>query len=349
MAAIGSVGAYATDAPVQDAITPALQFQQQMAFKNAEKEQERKDKIAQAKALADKDYNVPEMKTEYSGFASDDAMRLDWGNKAKETILNSINNAKAGKISKQQQQTIQANIMAGLDYLNSGAKNITTQATNMATAVKDKKVFTPAIDEALNLGGAYENRRVEFEIDPTTGASSVITKDKQGNTILKEGLEKVGSQIYNPISQVDFQGMLTKFKANNEMDVTQKIYWDKTTKKTEVTPRLLGSIDRYADAELANKDVLINAYYNATKEYKKEITAPKDIETAKRYIVDTFVNSYKKENIDDPNFEGANYALKKAKSEKENTPISTIVTTPTYIGKAGDKNELHSLMRKRTC
>jgi hypothetical protein len=315
--AIGRVGSFATDRPVQDGIGDALKYNEQMGFNyraEAEKKKEKEDAI---KAAKEKDLELPKMETVYTPYASDNAMRLGFGTKSKNTIIEAGNKVRLGKMTAQEFSLIKANVMEGLSLFNQGAKNINEAAAANGVLIKEGKLADGGIKEAMNLGYAYENRNVDFQFNPD-GTSNVVTYDEDGTTVLaKEGLEKVGYKLYNPVYKVDFNDELLQFQKTHSMDSTEWISRNQKTGLEEMTPRLKTSISNYADAKLQDKTALTNAYYSATGKFKRDITDEKEIAAAKEYVVGTFEKSYNRKKTAAEAFQGANFGLAKKAAEKD--------------------------------
>ena len=314
--AIGRVGSFATDRPLEDAIGPAIKYNEQMAFKYREEAEKKKAEIAKAKAEQDKLLTAFDDKVTYTPYESDNAMRFDLANKLRKRIDEASNDVRKGKISQQDWNLINANAKATLDFINQGAANINTQAAKIAELAYQGKLAKGSVDEALRLGGAYDNRRINFEINPD-GTANTIIFDENNNVIEKGGIDKVGSSIYNPVYNVDFDTELQQFKTANPIDFIETIGNNQIVGVKELTPRLKNTIDKYAEAKLTDKDALINAYYNQTKKFKKDITSPEDIALAKKYIVDKFEGSYNKELNVDEAYQGANYSRQLAQDKKD--------------------------------
>ncbi len=320
--AIGRVGSFATDKPLEDAIGPALRYNEQMSFRYREEAEKKKAEIAKAKAEQDKALPTFDDKVTYTPYESDNAMRFDLANKLRKRIDEASNDVRKGKISQQDWNLINANAKATIDFINQGAANINTQAAKIAELASQGKLAKGSVDEALRLGGAYDNRRINFEINPD-GTANTIIFDENNQIIEKGGIDKVGSSIYNPVYNVDFDTELEQFKKTNPIDFIETIGNNQIVGVKELTPRLKSTIDKYAEAKLADKDALINAYYNQTHKFKKDITSPEDIALAKKYIVDKFEGSYNKELNVAEAYQGANYRRQLAQDEKDEIKIGT--------------------------
>lgn len=314
--AIGKVGSFATDRPIEDAIGPAMRYTEQMSFKYREEDEKKKAAIAKAKEEQDKLLKPFDEKVTYTPYDSDNAMRFDLANKLRKRIDEASNDVRKGKISQQDWNLINANAKATLDFANQGAANINTQATKIASLASEGKLAKGSVDEALRLGGAYDNRRINFEINPD-GTATTVLFDENNEIIEKGNIDKVGSTIYNPVYNVDYDTELQQFKTANPIDFIETIGNNQKVGVKELTPRLKNTIDKYAEAKLTDKDALINAYYNQTGKFKKDITDPKDIALAKKYIVDKFEGSYNKELNVDEAYQGAELRRKIAQDKKD--------------------------------
>lgn len=294
MPPIGSRGSYATDKPINDTVGDALRYNEQMSFRYREEAEKKKAEIAKAKEEQEKLLKPLDDKVTYTPYDSDNAMRFDLANKLRKRIDEASNDVRKGKISQQDWNLINANAKATLDFANQGAANINTQAENVAKLASEGKLAKGSVDEALRLGGAVDNRRINFEINPD-GTATTVLFDENNEVIEKGGIDKIGSTIYNPVYNVDYDTELQQFKTANPIDFIETIGNNKIVGVKELTPRLKNTIDKYAEAKLKDKDALINAYYNQTGEFKKDITSPEDVALAKKYIVDKFEGSYNKE------------------------------------------------------
>ena len=333
--AIGRVGSFAVDKPLEDAIGPAIKYNEQMSFRYREEAEKKKAEIAKAKAEQDKLLTAFDDKVTYTPYESDNAMRFDLANKLRKRIDEASNDVRKGKISQQDWNLINANAKATLDFANQGATNINTQAANIAKLASEGKLAKGSVDEALRLGGAYDNRRINFEINPD-GTATTVLFDENNEIIEKGNIDKVGSTIYNPVYNVDFDTELQQFKNANPIDFIETLGNNQKVGVKELTPRLKNTIDKYAEAKLTDKDALINAYYKQTKKFKKDITDPKDIALAKKYIVDKFEGSYNKELNVDEAYQGAELRRKIAQDKKEEVVAQIeVVETPPIYAEAG--------------
>ena len=323
--AIGRVGSFAVDKPLEDAIGPAIKYNEQMSFRYREEAEKKKAEIAKAKAEQDKLLTAFDDKVTYTPYESDNAMRFDLANKLRKRIDEASNDVRKGKISQQDWNLINANAKATLDFANQGATNINTQAANIAKLASEGKLAKGSVDEALRLGGAYDNRRINFEINPD-GTATTVLFDENNEIIEKGNIDKVGSTIYNPVYNVDFDTELQQFKNANPIDFIETLGNNQKVGVKELTPRLKNTIDKYAEAKLTDKDALINAYYKQTKKFKKDITDPKDIALAKKYIVDKFEGSYNKELNVDEAYQGANYRRQLAQDKKDEIEAKPFVS-----------------------
>jgi len=322
MPAIGKVGSFATDKPIQDTVGDAMRYNEQMGFKYREEAEKKKAEIAKAKEEQEKLLKPLDDKVTYTPYDSDNAMRFDLANKLRKRIDEASNDVRKGKISQQDWNLINANAKATLDFANQGAANINTQAANVAKLASEGKLAKGSVDEALRLGGAVNNRRINFEINPD-GTATTVLFDENNEIIEKGGIDKIGSTIYNPVYNVDYDTELQQFKTANPIDFIETIGNNKIVGVKELTPRLKNTIDKYAEAKLKDKDALINAYYNQTGEFKKDITSPEDVALAKKYIVDKFEGSYNKELNVDEAYQGANYRRQLAQDKKDEIKLKT--------------------------
>jgi len=320
MPPIGQKFSYASDRPINDTVSDAIKYNEQMAFKYREEAEKKKAEIAKAKAEQDKLLTAFDDKVTYTPYESDNAMRFDLANKLRKRIDEASNDVRKGKISQQDWNLINANAKATLDFANQGAANINTQAAKIAELASQGKLAKGSVDEALRLGGAYDNRRINFEINPD-GTATTVLFDENNEIIEKGGIDKVGSSIYNPVYNVDYDTELQQFKTANPIDFIETISNNQKVGVKELTPRLKNTIDKYAEAKLTDKDALINAYYNQTKKFKKDITSPEDIALAKKYIVDKFEGSYNKELNVAEAYQGANYRRQLAQDKKDEIKI----------------------------
>jgi hypothetical protein len=333
--AIGSKFAYATDKPLNDTIGDAMRYTEQASFKYREEAEKKKAEIAKAKEEQEKLLKPLDDKVTYTPYDSDNAMRFDLANKLRKRIDEASNDVRKGKISQQDWNLINANAKATLDFANQGATNINTQAENVAKLASEGKLAKGSVDEALRLGGAVDNRRINFEINPD-GTATTVLFDENNEIIEKGGIDKIGSTIYNPVYNVDYDTELQQFKTANPIDFIETIGNNKIVGVKELTPRLKNTIDKYAEAKLKDKDALINAYYNQTGEFKKDITSPEDVALAKIYIVDKFEGSYNKElNVAEAT-QGAELRRKIAQDKKDEVVAQIeVVETPPIYGEVG--------------
>jgi len=326
MPAIGKVGSFATDRPINDTIGDAMKYTEQMGFKyreEAAKKKEKEDAIKKANEA------IPELKAKTTPYSNRNAFIYDTLDKLKTGMAEKQRLASSGKISQQESNLFKQNAMQTIDLLNQSSERITAQNANMAKLISEGKVADGSEMDALALGGALDKNQLYPEVNPDgTLKVTVYDIDEKGNKRVLDsgGLDKIGEVAYTPIRNVKFEDYLKQFRETHPMDFIEKIGNNQITGTKQLTPRLEGSINDYADALLADKDALIVAYKNATGRFKRDITDIKDIEIAKNYLTDYIKDSYNKELNVAEAYQGANYRRQLAQDKKDEIQAKAFIS-----------------------
>lgn len=337
MPAIGKIGSFATDKPLEDAIGPAIKYNEQMAFKyreEAEKAKEKQDAIKKANQA------TPELKAITTPYSNRNAFIYDTLNKLKTGMVEKQRLADLGKISQQESNLFKQNALQNIDLLNQSSKRITDLNANMAKLISEGKVADGFEKDALALGGAVDKNQLHPEVNPDgTLNITVYDVDADGKKRILDsgGLDKIGEVAYTPVRNVKFEDYLKQFRETHPMDFIEKLGYNQKTGIKQLTPRLENSINDYADALLADKDALAVAYKNATGNVKRDITDIKDIQLAKDYLTDYIKNSYNKElNVDEAT-QRASLAHRMAQDKKDEIQAKPFVSeTPLRNDIKGD-------------
>ena len=330
--AIGKVGSFATDKPVQDTVGDAMRYTEQMGFKyreEAEKKKEKEDAIKKANEA------IPELKAKTTPYSNRNAFIYDTLDKLKTGMAEKQRLASSGKISQQESNLFKQNAMQTIDLLNQSSERITAQNANMAKLISEGKVADGFEKDALALGGAVDKNQMYPEVNPDgTLNVTVYDIDESGKKRVLDsgGLDKIGEVAYTPIRNVKFEDYLKTFRDTHPIDFEEKFVGNTKVGTKELTPRLASSINDYADALLADKDALAVAYKNATGNIKRDITDAKDIQAAKDYVIDYIKGSYNKELMVDEATQRSELARQKAKDKKEEVvaQIEVVETPPVY-------------------
>ena len=335
--AIGSKFAYATDRPIEDAIGPALKYNEQMAFKyreEAEKAKEKQDAVKKANQA------IPELKATTTPYSNRNAFIYDTLNKLKTGMVEKQRLADLGKISQQESNLFKQNALQNIDLLNQSSKRITDLNANMVKLISEEKVADGFEKDALALGGAIDKNQLFPEVNPD-GTLKVTVYDVDANgkkRILDSGgLDKIGEVAYAPVRNVKFEDYLKQFRETHPIDFTEKFNGNTKIGTKQLTPRLESSINDYADALLADKDALAVAYKNATGNIKRDITDVKDIQLAKDYLTNYIKDSYNKEISVDEATQRASLAHRMAQDKKDEIQAKPFVSdTPLRNDIKGD-------------
>jgi len=337
MPAIGKVGSFATDKPIQDTVGDAMRYNEQMGFKYREEAEKKKEK---EDAIKKENEKIPELKAKTTPYSNRNAFIYDTLDKLKTGMAEKQRLASAGKISQQESNLFKQNAMQTIDLLNQSSERITAQNANMAKLISEGKVADGFEKDALALGGAIDKNQLHPEINPDgTLNVTVYDVDETGKKRVLDsgGLDKIGEVAYTPIRNVKFEDYLKTFRETHPIDFTEKFVGNTKVGTKELTPRLASSINDYTDALLADKDALAVAYKNATGNIKRDITDAKDIQIAKEYVADYIKNSYNKELNVDEAYQGANYRRQLAQDKKDEIQAKPFISeTPLRNDIKGD-------------
>jgi hypothetical protein len=342
--AIGNKGSYATVTPVrQDYIGNAGARNEANAFKyreearlKAEKEQAVKAKKLQDAQIALENVTTP--------FANVNNGILETGRMIVQKNLEMFEKKERGEISEGQYLMFKQNAEMVSKQITERGKGINGQLKEI-TEGAEKGIYSPDfLEDGLKLGGAFEKGQFLPKInDDGTVEYLVYETDENGNKVPVSDWQPVGSfgvNEFTPVRKFNVDEEIKTFVANHPLQTTAKIGNNKVTTETLLNAKenefVLNSINLKADADLSDKDKLININFKLTGQKEKDVSKI-DKEALKQKYVEELKNSYKEEMKEVSDFKGAEYQRKLAKDNKkikENAPMwSEQTETNELLGK----------------
>lgn len=204
--AIGKIGSYATTEAPQDYISGALQNVENQSFRYraerrlAEEEKKKAEEEKQQGIVADLGkINL----SETTPYESHNALAIDGANKLFTFSSKLARDYSEGKISKVDYEIGKKNAMNQITLINETNKRINDQFKNYSTILAKGELAPGTEQDVLRLGGAYDNVRMKWEINPQ-GTLEAIAYDEEGNIIERGGLDKFGNNTFKPIYNYDF-------------------------------------------------------------------------------------------------------------------------------------------------
>jgi hypothetical protein len=339
--AIGNKGSYATVTPVrQDYIGNAGAQNEANAFKyreearlKAEKEQAVKAKKLQDAQIALENVTTP--------FANINNGIMAAGNLLVQRNLEMFEKKERGKISESEYAMFKQNAEMASKQVAERGKGLISQRDEIA---KRDDISPDFLDDALKLGGAFEKGQFLPRVNDKGIVEFLVYEiDENGNKTPVSDWQPVGSfgvNEFTPVRKFNVDEEIKTFVANHPLQTTAKIGNNKVTTETLLNAKenefVLNSINLKADADLSDKDKLININFKLTGQKEKDVSKI-DKEALKQKYVEELKNSYKEEMKEVSDFKGAEYQRKLAKDNKkikENAPMwSEQTETNELLGK----------------
>lgn len=343
MPPIGNRGSYATVTPVrQDYIGNAGAQNEANAFKyreearlKAEKEQAVKAKKLQDAQIALENVTTP--------FANVNNGILETGRMIVQKNLEMFEKKERGEISEGQYLMFKQNAEMVAKQIAERGKGINGQLKEI-TEGAEKGIYSPDfLEDGLKLGGAFEKGQFLPKInDDGTVEYLVYETDENGNKVPVSDWQPAGSfgvNEFTPVRKFNVDEEIKTFVTNHPLQTTAKIGNNKVTTETLLdAPEnafVLNSINLKADADLSDKDKLININFKLTGRKEKDVSKINK-EALKQKYVEELKNSYKEEMKENPDYGGANLAFKKSqakkKEEEKKQTLSELVNPPDVLG-----------------
>lgn len=339
MSAIGKIGSFATTQAPQDYISGALQNVENQSFRyRAERrlaeEEEKKAKEEKQQGIVT---DLGKIDVNTTPFASHNALAIDGANKLKEYYTEKARLYSEGKISKLDYEIVKRNAMDQVSMMNQANKRINDNFANYSKLVGEGKVASGFEEDALKLGGAYDNVRMNFELNPQ-GTLELMAYDEDGNIIEKGGLDKFGNNAFTPVLPYDFDKDKEDFIKAYPKVLNEKFVGNTKVGKKGITPQIKEAIDLKVDAIVKDRNALAIKAAEVTGQKNPNVNNPDVINKVRENLKKEYEALYSEEKMVDE-ATGRGYlglAYSKYGDEKEKEQV--IISEPSQIKEGGAKD-----------
>ena len=293
MSAIGKIGSFATTQAPQDYISGALQNVENQGFRYraerrlAEEEKKKAEEEKQQGIVAD----LGKIDVNTTPFASHNALAIDGANKLKEYYTEKARLYSEGKISKLDYEIAKRNTMDQVSMMNQANKRINDNFVNYSKLVGEGKVASGFEEDALKLGGAYDNVRMKFELNPQ-GTLELMAYDENGNIIEKGGLDKFGNNAFTPVLPYDFDKDKQDFIKAYPKVLNEKLVGNTKVGTKGITPQIKEAIDLKVKSVMSNPNALAIKAKEITGKINPNVTDEKVIKQVEENLIKEYESLY---------------------------------------------------------
>lgn len=287
---IGKRGSYATTEAPQDYISGALQNVENQGFRYraerrlAEEEKKKAEEEKQQGIVADLGkINL----SETTPYESHNALAIDGANKLFTFSSKLARDYSEGKISKVDYEIGKKNAMNQITLINEANKKINEQFKNYSTLLAKGELAPGTEQDVLRLGGAYDNVRMKWEINPQ-GTLEAIAYDEEGNIIERGGLDKFGNNTFKPIYNYDFDKEKKDFIITHPKPENDKIVGITIESTKGLTPEIREAINLKVKSVMSNPNALAIKAKEITGKINPNVTDEKII----KQIEDSLTKEY---------------------------------------------------------
>jgi len=337
MATIGRIGSFATTEAPQDYISGALQNVENQSFRYraerrlAEEEKQKAEEEKQQGIVADLgSINLKET----TPYESHNAFAIDGANKLYGYTADLARKYSEGKISKVEYEIGKKNAMNQIQLMNDANKRINEQVKGYSKLVGEGKIASGFEQNALRLGGAYDNVRMKWELTPQ-GTLEAIAYDEDGTIIERGGLDKFGNNAFTPVLDYDFDKDKKEFITTYPKVTNEKFQGMSIVTTKGITPQIKEAIDLKVDAIIKNPNALAIKAAELTGKPNPNVNNPEIIEKVKQNLKKEYEALYS-EDKEVKEATGRYNATKPTKGDKEDKPI-TLNNEPIFVTKTGVK------------
>jgi len=300
--AIGRVGSYATDAPLNNNyIGDALTMTENQGFRYR---QERRQ-IAEAKK-AEEETKQNAVTTDLqllkepitTKFSSHNALAIDGAGKLFNGVAQKGREMLDGKISKVEYEIYKQNAMNQFNLMNQASKRINEQGQEYSKLLETGKIASGFEQEALSLGKAYEDVKMQWELgeDGTLVAVAYDDSDPNNVKIVEKGdLSKFGQNSFTPIFAYDLDKDKQEFLKTYPKVLTENFGATTKTGIKGITPEIEEAIDLKVDAIVKDRNSLAVTTAKRTGVPKSKITDPEEVEKTRQSLKKEFLAMYSQE------------------------------------------------------
>lgn len=296
--AIGRVGSFATDSPLQqNYVGQALTDTENQGFKyRAErrliadaKKKEEEDKQNEINAGLG---SIDQAKT--SKFANHNALAIDGSRKLFDYVSEKGRLYSQGKIPKIEFEIAKQNAKAQIAQMNQATERINNQVKDYSGLIEKGLIASGFEENALELGKAYDNVNMFWEIGDD-GILQAVAYDDNGKIIEKGDLSKFGQNAFTPVSNFDIDKDKAEFIKTYPKVLTESLGYATKTGVKGITPEIEKAVDLKVNALIKDRNSLAVANYRRTGTPKPVVEDPKEIEATKEYLKQEYLAMYSPE------------------------------------------------------
>lgn len=337
---IGKTGSYATTEAPQDYISGALQNVENQSFRYraerrlAEEEKQKAEEEKQQGIVADLgSINLKET----TPYESHNAFAIDGANKLYGYTADLARKYSEGKISKVEYEIGKKNAMNQIQLMNDANKRINEQVQGYSKLVGEGKIAPGFEQNALRLGGAYDNVRMKWELTPQ-GTLEAIAYDEDGTIIERGGLDKFGNNAFTPVLAYDFDKDKDEFIKSYPKVLTEQFIGNTKVGKKGITPQIKEAIGLKVDAIIKNPNALAIKAAEVTGKPNPNVNDPEIIEKVKQNLKKEYEALYSEEKMVDEATGRGYLGLAYAKYGDDKKKEEIIISEPSQIKEGGVKD-----------
>jgi len=292
--AIGKIGSFATTEAPQDYISGALQNVENQGFRYraerrlAEDEKKKEEEEKQQGIVTDLGkINL----SETTPYESHNALAIDGANKLFTFTSQLARDYSDGKISKVEYEIGKKNAMNQITLINEANKRINEQFKNYSTILAKGELAPGTEQDVLRLGGAYDNVRMKWEINPQ-GTLEAIAYDEEGNVIERGGLDKFGNNTFKPIYNYDFDQDKKDFITTYPKPENDKIVGITIESTKGLTPEIREAINLKVKSVMSNPNALAIKAKEITGKINPNVTDEKVIKQVEENLIKEYESLY---------------------------------------------------------
>lgn len=296
--AIGRVGSFATDSPLaNNYVGQALSEVENQSFRYRK---ERRD-IAEAKKAEEEAKqteilaglgSIDPAKT--TKFATHNALAADGARKLFDYVSEKGQLYSQGKIPKIDFEIAKQNAKGQMSLINQASERINSQVADYSKLIEKGQIASGFEQNAMELGKAYDNVNMFFELDDK-GILQAVAYDDEGKIIEKGDLSKFGQNAFTPISAFDIDKDKAEFIKTYPKVLRESLGATSKTGIKGITPQIEDAIDLKVDALVKDRNALANAAYKLTGIPNANITDPKLIDRTRKALKEEYLAMYSPE------------------------------------------------------
>lgn len=349
--AIGKITSYATTDKSPNYLGDvASQFREDI-YRDRQFNQDKEDKEAQNKALADKakaesdkakNEQFDKFLTPYSGVSTVDGMAIVATTQLAKAVADSQKEVDAGRKTQLEHNLLKTKVASDIGLLKINNDRIKAEAESYQKLVQEGKI-NPAFDAKYQqFNNDYQKGNFAYVFNPN-GDSKMIRYENNEFGI-PQGKEEIswGDFTTNKERTVlnnDFNNDIKDFKIANPAEKIEILGYDTKTGTKQLTQQGREAIALRVQEHLHNPDDLSNAYLAATGNAEKDITDPEKIKVSQDYLIKRYEKSYGVEKTVDEATGRANLNETKKQhkidNEKDEQSFTTTPEIPLAFKNAG--------------